>query len=175
MRLSGYSLSEISNEFNFPISTLSSWFKDITLSNQQLSELKARVAPKISRGRMNSQISIKSSRMYRERNIFNEAEKEYTVFAKDPHFMAGLALYWASGVKKGTSIQFTASDPYMILLIEKWLIKYLKLDESKIKVRNYGKSIRIYICSVDALRKVIAWQKLLIQYYKEVQDNNMHP
>lgn len=43
--------------------------------------------------------------------------------------------------------------------------------------KNFGYKgcIRVTITRIDVLRKMIAWQKLLIQYYKEVQDNNMHP
>ncbi len=168
MRLSGSSLSEIKKETNIPISTLSNWFKDITLSSEQISGLNERIKPRIVRGRMNSSIKLRSSRMYKEKSIYEEAEREFGMLSKDPFFIFGLALYWSHGSKKG-SFQFTSSNPLMISIISSWIGKYLKIDISLIKTRKYSGYTRVYVRDINILRRVIAWQKLLIQYYKEVQ------
>jgi hypothetical protein len=167
MRLSGASLSEISREFAIPVSTLSFWFKDITLNQEQKQKLDERVMPRIVRGRMNSLISIKSRRIFSEKAIYEDSEKSFIELAKDPFFILGLSLYWSHGTKKG-SFQFTSSNPLMISVIKMWIDKYLKIDSSLLKVRQYSGYTRLYIGGVNILRRVIAWQKLLIQYYDNV-------
>jgi hypothetical protein len=167
MRLSGASLSEISRELNIPVSTLSLWFKDITLNLEQKEKLKSRVKPRIVRGRMNSLISLKSRRIFKEKTIYENSEKDFPILAKDPFFILGLSLYWSHGTKKG-SFQFTSSNPLMISVIKKWMEKYLKIDNSLVKVRQYSSYTRLYVGGVNILRRVIAWQKLLIQYYGKV-------
>ncbi len=168
MRLSGQSLSEISKETNISRSALSVWFKDITLSHEQKEVLGNRVKNKISRGRMNASISIRASRMYREKKVFDDAEKEFKNFIKNPFFGVGVVLYWINGVKKGSSFQFANSNPEAQRLMLKWITKYIKTPDSVIKTRSYHGYKRIDICDINVLRKMIAWQKLLIQYYKEV-------
>ena len=48
-----------------------------------------------------------------------------------------------------------------------WLNRYIKVDDDVIKIRNYDKYSRIDVCRINVLRKVIAWQKLLIKYYDD--------
>ena len=169
MRLSGRSLSEISRDINVPKSTISVWLKDIVLSDKQLVDLTGRTSSRISRGRMNASILLRATRIHREKRVFEEAEKEFANLSKEPFFMTGLSLYWASGSKKGKSFQFTNSDRSIISLMSIWIRKYLKVEDNLIKMRNYNGNLRIDISRIDIQRRVIAWQKLLIQYYKEVE------
>lgn len=168
LRLSGRSLSEISKEMGIPRSTLSRWLKDIALTKDQMNELQNRINPKISRGRMNASIARRAVRMFNERKVFEDAEKEFKIHSVEPFFIAGLSLYWAHGAKKGSSFQFTSSDKYMIVVIKKWMENYLNIDESLVKQVVYGDSIRIYVSRIDVLRRVVAWQKLLIKYYANI-------
>lgn len=167
LRLEGKSLSEISEKLSVSISTLSAWLKDITLNEAQQDALRARVKNKISKGRMNALISLKSARIFKEKSIYEQAEKEFERLHKDPFFMLGLALYWSSGAKKGC-FQFSSSDQGMNFIMMDWIKKYLNPDENLVKQRNYNGYRRIDITRIDVLRRVIAWQKLLIQYYGKV-------
>jgi hypothetical protein len=56
----------------------------------------------------------------------------------------------------------------MIDVILMWIKKYIKIDDNIIKKRKYGSMTRIEISGIDVLRKIMAWQKLLIQYYDKV-------
>jgi hypothetical protein len=47
-------------------------------------------------------------------------------------------------------------------------MKYLKIDENSLKMRNYDGYLRVDVMNIDALRKVVAWQKLLIKYYDDI-------
>ena len=50
---------------------------------------------------MNSTIAVRSKKIFKEKIAYDNAEKEYEKFSKDPFFMLGLGLYWAHGLKKG--------------------------------------------------------------------------
>jgi hypothetical protein len=69
MRLSGLSLSEIKRETGIPVSTLSIWFRDITLTKQQIDDMNTRVSKRVSRGRLNSLITVKSKRVFTEKTL----------------------------------------------------------------------------------------------------------
>lgn len=170
LRLSGKSLSEIAHEINISKSTLSNWLKDISLNDRQLSDLKIRNSSRVNRGRLNASIILRSNRVYREKKIYDEAIKEFPSLIKDSFFALGLSLYWAKGSMKGACFQFTSSNQSMILIMLKWVKKYLEIDNDLIRQRKYGECLRIEIIRIDVLRKVIAWQKLLIQYYNRVLD-----
>ena len=121
----------------------------------------------ILKGRMQSSIALRAKRMIRENKVFDEARKEFTGLVRDPFFISGLSLYWAKGSQKGNYFQFTTSSQPMLILMKEWLGKYLKVYKNLIKQKNYASYSRIYITRIDVLRKVIAWQKLLIQYYSD--------
>ncbi len=168
LRLEGKSLGEIARETNIPRSTLSYWLKDITLTEKQQADLRNRVKPKMGRGRLNSVISLRSARIFKENKAFEDAKREFARLRKDPAFIFGLTLYLSHGTKKGTSFQFSNSDSTTISIMKAWAKKYLKVEDGLIKQRNYGSHKRLDIMRIDVLRKVIAWQKQLIQYYGTV-------
>jgi hypothetical protein len=168
LRLFGKSLSEISSELNIPVSTLSFWLKDIRLSEKQIYDLKMRVNSRVSRGRLNASIIHKSVRIFKEKKIFDEASKEFPKLIKEPLFILGLSIYWAKGSMKGECFQFSSMNKVMIDVILMWIKKYIKIDDNIIKKRKYGSMTRIEISGIDVLRKIMAWQKLLIQYYDKV-------
>lgn len=168
MRLSGKSYSEIRKEVNISLGTLSNWLKDIVLSETQLIELNVRVKPKMNRGRLNALIIRKSARIYKEKKIYEEASRDFHYLIKDPIFTAGLVLYWSNGTKGGNVFQFSNSDQNLVNFMTMWIIKYVKVDKNLIKNRNYNGYTRLLVCNIDVLRRVMAWQKLLIQYYDSI-------
>jgi len=168
LRLSGLSLTEISKVIGISRSTLSLWLKDIKLSNTQLINLKERISKKIQKGRLNASIILKANRIFSEKKVFDEAIRSFPKLIKDPFFILGLTLYWVKGNSSGTSFQFSSSDMHILNIMNKWIVKYFKIDENSIKKRKYDSFYRINISGIIYLRKMIAWQKLLIMYYNNV-------
>lgn len=119
------------------------------------------------KGRMQSSIALRAKRMVRENKVIDEARKEFSILVKDPFFICGISLYWAKGSKKGNYFQFTTKDREMMIFMLKWVNKYLKVENSLIKQKNYSNYFRLYITRIDILRKVIAWQKLTMKYYSD--------
>jgi len=165
MRLSGASLSDISRETHVSKGTLSSWLKDISLNMAQQEAISERSKNRMSRGRLNSLIARKSKRIYTENMIYNQAQKDIVEYSKDPFFTYGLALYSLGGAKTGNAFQFSTSNSEVLLVMSKWITRYIGIDSSLIKQREYKGYKRIEISRIDVLKKVIAWQKLIIKYY----------
>jgi hypothetical protein len=105
--------------------------------------------------------------LYKEKNIYSEAKKDFESLHKDSFFVLGLVLYWSNGSKSGC-FQFSSRDIEAIEIIKLWINKYLNIDEGIVKHRIYKGYSRIEISRIDVLRRVVAWQKLLIQYYGKV-------
>lgn len=165
MRLSGYSLSEISDVLIVPRSTLSNWLRDIRLTPIQNDSMRSRVAQKMSRGRLNASIVRKSNRVYKEKVIYDNAVKEFPKLVKQPEFLFGMGLYMARGVFSGNSFQFSSSNRILIDILYKWCVKYLQINVNDQKIREYDGFFRLEIGKIDVLRRVMSWQKLLIKYY----------
>jgi hypothetical protein len=168
LRKNGASYTEIERELNISRGTLSKWLKKIPLASSQNNELKKRVVVKMARGRMNALVVNKSKRVYREKTIYEGAEKEFQEYVKDPLFVTGISLYLAKGSKNDNAFRFMSFDENMIILMKKWAIKYLGLEEGIVKTRKFGNSTILSISGINNFRKMKAWQKLLIQYYSNV-------
>jgi hypothetical protein len=123
----------------------------------------------MSRGRLNALIKIRSKRVYQEKKIFDDAKREFGGLSNDPVFMTGLTLYLENGAKSGSSFQFANSDQNIVNFMVFWIKRYLKVDEVLIKKRSYGGYLRLDISRIEVLRRVLSWQKLLVQYMIDKQ------
>lgn len=168
MRKNGASYSEIKKKLPIGKGTLSLWLAHISISRDQKEEILMRGKEKILRGRMQASIARRARRMIKENTIYAEAEKEFKNLVSDPFFMTGLAMYAMRGSRQGTSLQFSSSDKFHIALMDKWIKKYLGVGEDIVKKRNYRGYLSIVVTRVNVLRKMVAWQKLLIKYYSDV-------
>lgn len=124
LRKGGYSYSEIKKFCPVPKSTLSYWFRDIKLSESQLSRLKKKRIEAAQRG--SKAKILKISRTIEE--IQKTAAKDVGKISKRELWLMGIVLYWRerllnkndSDLKKG--VRFTSSDPYLIKFFIKWLV-----------------------------------------------------
>lgn len=165
----------------------------------------------ISKAKINSSIALKIRRMAREKDTYERAKMYFSRHHKESFFMIGLALYWAHGAQREGHFHFMSSDAEMVLIMNKWIKRYLEGVDFKPKYRlfihqsyrnegaeefwakslgvslqsfkktiyargfpraknipGYRGSLSIVITRIEALRLLVAWQKLLIKYYDEV-------
>ena len=141
LRLIGNSYKQISDILGVPKSTLSSWLKDIYLSEKAQNKIQSRlksssIAKLIARNK-NQSILAKIN----HEKICKQAEKEAKKLFSDPLFLLGTSLYWAEGYKQGAygskwkSIDFANSDSDMIKIMIKFFVKFLNVKKSEIKVQ----------------------------------------
>lgn len=211
LRKKGFSYKDILNEISVSKSTLSSWLKDLPLTNDEKSYLRKRTGSNISRGRIKAATALRSRRIEREKILLLESRKEFERFIKDPLFHVGIALYWAEGAKRSTSsFGFSNSDTEMISLMLKWIEKFFDVPKEQIaatlylhkpyahenceefwskntdipmknfrktvfkptgllvkKRPNYKGCLRIIVGKVKYFKKIIFWQKMLVEYYQD--------
>src|SRR3990167_5505016 len=134
LRKGGYSYSEIKKFCPVPKSTLSYWFRDIKLSEPQLTRLKKKrieAAQKGSKARI-----LKTSKAIEE--IQKTSAKDVGKISKRELWLMGVILYWRerllnkndSDLKKG--IRFTSSDPYLVNFFLKWLADIGRIKNEEI-------------------------------------------
>lgn len=179
LRRLGFSYTDIAKELKVSRASVCNWVKNVRLTEHEKQILQKSITNKMHRARMKASISLRSRTVFKEKKSFEEAEKDFKKNIKDPLFSTGLALYCAKSSFSGGNIQFTHSNLDFIHIFITWMEKYLKIPEEKVKKispqiqaekskiasRNKG-STTILVTNIEAMRTMIAWQKLLIQYYR---------
>ncbi|OIO07119.1 hypothetical protein COX68_02395 [Candidatus Falkowbacteria bacterium CG_4_10_14_0_2_um_filter_41_15] len=141
LRENGKTYSQISSILDIPKSTLSTWLKDVVLSEKAKDKIQKRVTSTsiyklITRNKQRTIIA-----RAKHKQIYQLAKKEAPKFLSDALFICGTSLYWAEGYKQGAmgskwkSIDFTNADPQMIKLMIKFFTKFLGLEKSQIRIQ----------------------------------------
>jgi hypothetical protein len=135
LRREGYTLKEIKEKFPFlSKSTISNWTKDILLTLDQ----QKRILEKILKGRLRF-IKYNKQRHFnaikKSQRVISKAKKEIGKLTKRDLKLIGTALYWAEGYKKGKDqIEFTNSDPKIIVLMMRFFREILTIREEKFRL-----------------------------------------
>ncbi|MEK9173595.1 MAG: helix-turn-helix domain-containing protein [Patescibacteria group bacterium] len=174
LRKLGKSYYEISRALGIPKSTLSVWFKDDPMSQEVKLKLSSksniRVAERIKKFSENNK---RKWELWRAEARY-EAKKDFESLAKNPLFIAGNMLYWAEGDSKVKNpLRLTNTDPRMIRLYVKFLIRILKIDKNKIRATlilypdlNKNSCINFWSKEIDLPRS---------QFYKTQFIEGRHP
>lgn len=131
LRKKGLSYGEIRKIISVSKGSLSLWLKHIRLSDYHRKRLYTKRALILNQG-------PNSQRERRKREIeilLAESEKDISVPLSIESFrLMGAALYWAEGSKTGM-LQFTNSDPHLILFFVRWVHAMFQLPAHKLKGR----------------------------------------
>jgi hypothetical protein len=174
LRRQGFSYTDISKRLKVSRASVCNWVKNIKLTEQERSLLQKNNKNKSERGRMRARITIQGRRVFKEKNIYETAEKEFPKMAKDPFFMFGLGLWgFERHQKNRTSFTFTTPTHENMTVMLQWLKNYLQISEKTLKIRvikhskasNASESRSITITKILAVRRLLAWQKLTMLYY----------
>ena len=138
LRKLGKSYSEIRKQVKVSKGTLSLWLRNIKLTPAQEKRLYVTLR------RRNAYKGAKAQqekRIIKTKQIIHEARKEVKHLFKNPLFLSGLMLYWAEGTKRGEQINFSNSDPRMIMFMMLWFRKICKIPEKKFRIKLYIHSL----------------------------------
>ncbi len=138
LRKEGKTYSEILKEVLIAKSTLSEWLRDVGLSRPAFQKLTKKRLEAAKRGG----IAKHEQRIRRTEEIRKRALLDVKQITKRELWLIGTILYWAEGTKEkdfrpGTNISFNNSDPRMIKLFVKWLIKSCGISRERIKFEIY--------------------------------------
>jgi hypothetical protein len=138
LRKKGFSYSYISKQLGIKSKgTLSTWFKNIKLSNRSRILLEKNNALAHKRGLFISNENRIKRILSENKSAFNEGYDITKTTSKSDLTIIGPALYWAEGMKSQTrtsaSLVFSNSDPKMIFLFMKFLREILLVPDKKIR------------------------------------------
>jgi len=162
MRKNGFSIGEISKKLNVSKSTASVWCRDIVLSETQMKTLENRIKERGAKALFRVAEKKREERIKRTQVLSNKGKKDVGSVDKRDLFMAGLALYWGGGYKKGSQeFGFTNSDPVINIFIIKWLQEIYGIEKYRLILRvsinekfaNSEKEIINYWCKKLGIRK----------------------
>lgn len=165
LRRKGYTFREILKKLPFlSKSTISEWVRDIQLTPAQ----EKRILQKQLKGRTGLMKYNKKKHQEAVENaqrIIAKAKREIDKITERDLMIAGAALYWAEGYKKGrNTIQFPNSDPKVITLMMRFFREICQIPESKFRC---GLTLHPGLNKQEALN---FWSSLtnipLAQFYK---------
>ncbi len=123
LRRQGLSYGEIMDLIEVKKSTLATWCRDMTLSNDQIAAIRDRRAqvpgiPRDTQRRRRREVEL----------IRAQAGLEAMHLADDPAWTAGVAMYWGEGSKATRQLSMANSDPAVLRLFMAWAKTYLPPD-----------------------------------------------
>lgn len=135
MRKKGLSYSEIENATSISKSTLSSWLRDVKLTETQSKKLDERRREAL---RIGAKKKISNTEQLIEKIKSTSAENVKNITKRELWLM-GIMLYWRERMSKNNDtdirrgVRFTSSDPNLIKLFLVWLKDIGNLDESELR------------------------------------------
>ena len=128
LRRSGKSLGDIAKDLHIAKGSVSTWARDIVLTQEQIDELNAR------RGSSQKMATKAMSEKYL--SLRKEYQEQGRKLAKErnPEFISGCMLYWAEGTKSRYHLTFTNSDKDMLLFFIRFLKRFFQLVDDDIAV-----------------------------------------
>lgn len=136
LRRQGQSIGVIASLFGMSKSTVSSWCKDITLTQKQIERIFNKAKDKSVRALIKYQEVARVERQSKIVELMAEGRKDVgELFSRDLYII-GLGLYWAEGYKKGNDeLGFTNMDPFIIKTLIRWLKENYKVENHRFTLR----------------------------------------
>jgi hypothetical protein len=134
LRKEGLTLREIAETLNVSKHTVGSWCKNIELSASAMKELERRIGDGRMKGRLIGAALNKSNREKRVQGAEKWAEEELGQMSTRDILVAGIGLYWGEGAKART-LNFTNSDPKLLVFIKSWFQEALGVKQEDFLVR----------------------------------------
>ncbi|HEX9775644.1 MAG TPA: hypothetical protein VGB83_08700 [Actinomycetota bacterium] len=103
--------------------TLSTWCRDVELTDEhraRLARKRPRETARIEHGRR-----LRERAQARRQSIRRVAKAEADSLLDDPLWISGVVAYWAEGAKTSNQLIFANSDPDLVRLFIRWLIRFL--------------------------------------------------
>lgn len=135
LREQGLGIKTIAYKLGVSSSTVSLWCRDVKLTSLQRKELEKRAHDPFYGRRLTNILLQQNKKLKKIKELNSLGIKQIGKLTPGELFIAGVALYWAEGFKKDNRLGFANSDPKMINLFLKWLIKNCEVPKKDIRVR----------------------------------------
>jgi transcriptional regulator with XRE-family HTH domain len=128
----GVTVPEIARRLQVSKSSVSTWTRDVDLSEAQLENIEENKRAKLRAQKAGSEAV--REKFLKMRITFQEAGRERAREGSRLH-MIGCMLYWAEGAKNRNRLGFVNSDPNMLLVWMRFLREELHVDDEIIKLQ----------------------------------------
>lgn len=164
MRREGQSYSAIQQKLGVSKSTLSSWLKDIPLSDTRLRELRDFNPVRIEKTRQTKLLKKQT----RRDSVFEKVKRDFKVI-KTPLFKEGFYLYWGEGTKTAEyTVALTSSDPAIIKCFVSWLlILGVAKADMRIKVHIYSDQVESEVLKYWSQKTTLQKRQFYKSYIKK--------
>jgi hypothetical protein len=148
LRRAGTPYKRIAAQLGVSVNSAYRWTKDIELTPEQtranLRGPSGPLNPEALRRRTERWIAI-----CRERRAVCQEDGRAMAREENPLHLAGCMLYWAEGAKSRDGIQFSNSDPRMVLLFRRFLTDSLGIELQKILI-----SLNVYTTNGLSIQEI---------------------
>ena len=122
LRRNGWGIKEISLKLSASQSSVSSWCRDIPLTSEQIDRLVRKSKTEGLKALLRHAEKARRIRVEKVEEQMEAGRKDVRRLSKRDLFIAGLALYWGEGYKKGNEeFGFTNSDFRVLRFMMRWL------------------------------------------------------
>ncbi|MFH0930826.1 MAG: hypothetical protein V1890_02670 [Candidatus Zixiibacteriota bacterium] len=122
-RQKGKSIKDIAREIGVSKSTVSLWCRDVFLSKGQILKLREKMIKGGYEGRLKGARIQYERRLEREKEFRKQGLEKIGRLSERDFLIAGTALYWGEGQRKGREVRVSNSDPELIRFIIDWFKK----------------------------------------------------
>lgn len=137
LRREGLSINAIAKKLKVSKGSVSLWCSEIVLTVEQKKVIKERMIEAGHKGRLiGAEINKNKKKKIIQESIV-EASRMFNKLTEREMLIAGTALFWAEGTKKGSKLTFSNSDPLMILFIYKWYKNILGVKNDEFMPRIF--------------------------------------
>ena len=132
LRISGYSLAEISKKIGISKSTASLWTKDVMIDASGLS----RMEQKAKTSRLKGHTILHEKKLKRLEIASKEANDliKLMTIDNDVELTALAMMYWCEGIKRDNGVAFTNSNPELVVAFVNLLKKIFNIDMNRIRM-----------------------------------------
>jgi predicted transcriptional regulator len=152
LRKQGYSLFEIAQKLSISKSSVSVWSRDINLSQKAQDRILKKIKKGSYIGRIKGSQTNKNKKILVQKRVYDQVSKEISNVTNRELLFLGLALFWGEGNKKGSRFVFSNSDPTMIKIVLKWLIRCMNVSKEdvymSIQINESHRNQEKRLCSI---------------------------
>lgn len=126
LRKQGISIIKIAKELGVSKSSISTWTKNIVLTEEQQFALSHRPC--------SDRQAEAHSNTFRIRRQLCQDKGKKKIKENDPLYIAGCMLYWGEGLKSKNTVMLANAEPAMLILFKKFLLTFFSVSDENITV-----------------------------------------
>lgn len=135
LRREGESIKVIAKKLLVSVGSVSTWVRDIELSEKQIKNLQKRSTDALFGRKREYLDRLKKEHEEKVNKLLDLGIQKIGKLSKRELFLIGVALYWGEGFKKDSLVGFATSDPEMAKVFIAWMKRCFGTNEKNLILR----------------------------------------